>query len=217
MASKMPPRKGTVKKTLTPNISKKHRGPIGRAKVLTPEQMERAAAKAMEVSDFGPRDRLFVLLSRFCGLRSKEIASIHLEDLTDVEGKLNGKLYVAERGAKYGKPRTLTLRPELASALEDYITVSGIDGGPLFWTQRGVPCTPNVVQKQLKRIYLTCGYKGARSHSGRRSAITLMARNANTVQASLEDVRIWAGHANIATTSIYVDPSPRAEELTKLL
>ncbi len=217
MATKMPPRKGVIKKDLTITKKASHRGPLGRAKVLTPEQMERAAVKALEISDYGPRDRLFIMLSRFCGLRSKEIASIHVTDLVDAEGNFNGKLYVAERGAKYGKPRTLTLRPELSEALEDYIKVAGIKDGPIFWTQRGEPCTPNVVRKQIKTVYLACGYKGARSHSGRRSAITMMARNANSVQASLEDVRIWAGHAHIGTTGIYVDPSPRAEELTKLL
>lgn len=216
MANKMPPRRAEVKK-ITTTAKASRRGPIGRAKVLTPEQMERAAVKAMEVSDYGPRDRLFIMLSRFCGLRSKEIANIHVADLTDAEGHFNGKLYVSERGAKYGKPRTLPLRPELSEALIDYVKASGITSGPIFWTQRGEPCTPNVVQKQIKMVYLACGYQGARSHSGRRSAITLMARNANTVEASLEDVRIWAGHAHIGTTGIYVDPSPRAEELTKLL
>lgn len=216
MANKMPPRRAEVKK-ITTTQKMGRRGPLGRAKVLTPEQMERASVKALEVSDYGPRDRLFIMLSRFCGLRSKEIANIHFADLTDAEGQFNGKLYVSERGAKYGKPRTLPLRPELSEALIEYVKAAGITSGPIFWTQRGEPCTPNVVQKQIKMVYLACGYQGARSHSGRRSAITLMARNANTVEASLEDVRIWAGHAHIGTTGIYVDPSPRAEELTKLL
>jgi integrase/recombinase XerD len=137
--------------------------------------------------------------------------------LTDAEGQFNGKIYVAERGAKYGKPRTLPLREEVTQAVKEYVTKAGIVSGPIFYTQRGEPCTSNVVQKQIKAVYAACGYKGARSHSGRRSAITLMARNANSVDASLEDIRIWAGHAHIGTTGLYVDPSPRAEELTKLL
>lgn len=57
------------------------------------------------------------MLSRYGGLRAKEIASIHVEDFTDAEGTFLEVLHVVKRGAKYGKARTIPLRPELADAL----------------------------------------------------------------------------------------------------
>lgn len=216
MATKIPPRRGLKRTKIKPRNGT-HSGPAGKAKVLTPEQFDRAQEKALEVSEFGTRDRLLIMLTRYCGLRAKEAASIWVEDLTDAEGNYNGVLHITKRGAKYGKERTLPLRKELQEGLEAYIKEAGIESGPIFWSYRGEPLTSNAVQKQIKAIYVACGFKGARSHSGRRSAITLMSQRANTVDASLEDVRIWAGHANISTTATYVDQSPRANELVKLL
>jgi len=217
MADKIPPRKSIEKTRLNTKRGTKHRGPIGKAKILTVDQFTEAAEKAETRSIFASRDKLFIMLSRFCGLRSQEIARLHFEDFTDVKGKITSQLSVSKRSAKYGKERTIPLRPELKEALETYVKRAGITEGPIFWSQRGEPATPNLVQKQLGAIYQACGFKGARSHSGRRYAITTMAQNANTVGASLEDVRIFAGHADLSTTAEYIDKSPYAADLVGLL
>lgn len=216
MADKIPPRKGTKKITLKTR-GPTHRGPIGKAKMLTPEQFNEAAEKAGDRSMYASRDRLFIMLSRFCGMRAQEIARIHFEDFTDVKGQITTDLHVSKRGAKYGKERTVPMRPELKEALVDYVERAGITEGPIFWSQRGEPATSNLVQKQLKALYVACGFRGARSHSGRRYAITTMAQNANLVGASLEDVKTFAGHSDLSTTATYIDKSPYADKLVGFL
>ena len=215
--SKMPPRKGITKVKLKVSAQPTHRGPLGRAKVLSPEQFDRAAEMAASTSLYGDRDQLFILLSRFCGMRAHEIANLWLEDITDVEGKIMDRINVSKRAAKYGKERTIRMRPEVKNALTNYVEKAEITEGPIFWSYRGTPVTSNIVQKQIKAVYVECGFKGARSHSGRRYAITTMAQKANTVGASLEDVKLFAGHADLSTTSAYIDESPHAESMVGLL
>ncbi|MDQ0324028.1 integrase/recombinase XerD [Pararhizobium capsulatum DSM 1112] len=218
MATKFPPRSEWAKyNKKTPKRRATHRGPLGKAKVLTPEQFDMAAERAPIDNVFGTRDRLFVLLSRFCGLRAREIATLHVHDVTDATGELLDHISVSKRGAKYGKERTVRMRPELIEALRDYLEQTAITDGPIFWSQRGIPASSNLVQKQLKRLYTICGFKGARSHSGRRYAITTMAQHANTVGASLEDVRIFAGHSRITTTGSYIEESPFAAKMINFL
>lgn len=216
MAAKFPPRTGIVKSAIKVRGAT-HRGPLGKAKVLNPEQFEEAAQKAEVRSAYPSRDKLFIMLSRFCGMRAQEIARLHFEDFTDVKGKIGDVLNVSKRGAKYGKERTIPMRPELKDALVEYVEGSGITEGPLFWSQRGIPASSNLVQKQLGALYQACGFKGARSHSGRRYAITTMAQNANTIGASLEDVRLFAGHSDLTTTAEYIDKSIYADKLIGFL
>lgn len=192
--------------------------PTGKARVLTREQFEKAADMALERCFYPTRDRLFVLLSRYCAMRAKEIATLWFEDVTDAEGKFTDRIHISKRGAKYGKERTVRINQEIMDALEDYIRQAGITQGPIFWSHRGVPLTSNAVQKQLKAIYLACGFNGARSHSGRRSAITALARRIGTIGGSLEDVRLFAGHAHLQTTQDYIEPNPEtAERIIDLL
>lgn len=214
-AHKFPPM-GVQKQQPVKNRTR-HSGPLGKAKVLTAEQFDLAQKVALERGKFGPRDQLFIMLSRFGGLRSAEIATIYFEDLTDAEGRFTGSLRLSKRGAKYGKERTVRLRGEVVERIKAYVHAARITSGPIFWTQRGDPMTPNAVQKQIKKAYLACGFKGARSHSGRRYAITTMAQNVNTIGASLEDVRIFAGHADITTTAGYIEESPHAHKLIEFL
>lgn len=201
-------------KVATVNTSKHHVGPIGKAKVLKPEEFDMAIKWAKEHAPYGARDALLIMFSRFGAMRAKEIANVHVEDFTDARGNITSDLYITKRGAKYGKERTIDMRPELVAELKAYLELTGIKSGPIFWTQRGDPMTSNAVQKQIKVAYEGCGFdKNARSHSGRRSTITSMAQNANTVGASLDDVRLFAGHAKLETTATYIERSPHARKL----
>jgi integrase/recombinase XerD len=209
---KMPPRR-TVKKIKLQRRDATHKGPLGKAKVLTKEQFEEAEKKAKEGSLYGMRDSLFVTLSRRGALRANEIANIWLEDITDVKGNIVPEIHVSKRGAKYGKERTIDITEDLREALEHYVKEAGIDSGPIFWSYRGEPATSNLVQKQIKVTYDRCGFKGARSHSGRRYAITTLAQSANLDGASLRDVQVFAGHADLSTTATYIERSPHAKKM----
>lgn len=212
---KMPvPKKLIVKNIETPTRRKPtHSGPLGKAKLLTKEQFERAADEAMKTSMFPLRDRMFVYLSRFGGLRAQEIARIHVEDFTDAEGRVIPELHISKRGAKYGKARTIDIPEVLVTALKEYKEAAGIDNGPLFYTARGDKATSNVVQLALRSIYDRCGFKGARSHSGRRYAITTLAQHINLDGGSLEDVRIFAGHSDLKTTAGYIEKSAHGKKM----
>ena len=215
---KMPPRPTqVVKKTKTTKRGATHSGPLGKAKVLTPEQFDRAAQAALSDQMYGLRDRLFILLSRYCAMRSKEIAELYVEDFTDAEGKPVPELTVTKRGGKYGKERVIDLNPKVQEALVEYKVKSGIDSGPLFWSYRGEQVSPNVVQKQIKAAYEKCGFKGARSHSGRRYALTTLARTVNLDGGSLEDVKIFAGHSSLQTTATYIEKSPHGAKMVARL
>jgi integrase/recombinase XerD len=214
MKPKMPPRL-----PIEPKSAKKasHSGPHGKAKILSPEQLQGAIDMAVGHSTFTLRDKLYLLLSHYCGLRAQEIAYLWVEDITDVTGVIGDAMYISKRSAKYGKERTVPLVPAVRDALIEYVKLAEIDKGPIFWTYKGSPVTPNAVQKQIAAIYSACDYKGASSHSGRRQFITKLAQKANTVGASIKDVQILAGHADLKTTEGYIDPSPHAAALVNLL
>jgi integrase/recombinase XerD len=74
----------------------------------------------------------------------------------------------------------------------------------LFKTQRGNHFQPDVLQKWFRKLYDKAGLIGARSHSGRRTFITRLIEQGADIKA----VSRLAGHANIATTSEYVEDNP---------
>lgn len=156
-------------------------------------------------------------LSMYAALRSKEIANLHISDITDVEGKLTNTLNVTKRAAKYGKERFIPMNSKLKDTMAAYVKESGIEDGPLFYDKFGKQITPNAVQKQIKSLYQACGFKGARSHSGRRTFITNLARQTGTLNCSLVDVQMLAGHSSLQTTQAYIDVSPNAGKLVNLL
>lgn len=218
MSIKVPPRRASGPVAVMEMRRPSHSGGLGKAKILTNQQVQLVLLSVMETSQFAHRDRLYVLLSHYCGMRAKEIANLWVEDIMDASGVLTDRIEVTKRAAKYGRERTLPMRPEVREALAEYIKAAGLTAGPIFWDYTGKPVTANAVQKQIKAVYVAAGFtNGARSHSGRRKFITTMAQKANTVGASLKDVMVLAGHANLSTTEGYIDTSPHADKLVGLL
>jgi len=76
--------------------------------------------------------------------------------------------------------------------------------GYLFKTQRGNRFQPDVLQKWFRKLYDKTGLVGASSHSGRRTFITRLIEHGADIKA----VSRLAGHADIATTSEYVEDNP---------
>ena len=54
-------------------------------------------------------------------------------------------------------------------------------------------------------LFKELGFEGCSSHSGRRSFITVAARNVHRSGCSLRDVQLLAGHRSIETTERYID------------
>ncbi|MBS3648745.1 site-specific integrase [Pseudaminobacter sp. 19-2017] len=216
IAVRIPPRKKTRLTPVVTKVQPSHSGAHGKAKILTPDQLQTALGKCDE-STFPTRDRLMLLLSHYAALRAQEIAYLEYEDICDVEGRIVGTLHVSKKAGKYGKERDIPMHPVLLKALKAYCAEAEITDGPIFFSRFGEQMTPNAVQKQIKAIYKACNFKGASSHSGRRGFITRLARSAGQEECSLVDVQKLAGHASLTTTALYIDASPQAKRLVMAL
>ena len=70
---------------------------------------------------------------------------------------------------------------------------------------RGAHLKANSVVNWFVALFKELGFEGCSSHSGRRSFITLAARNVHRSGCSLRDVQLLAGHRSIETTERYID------------
>lgn len=69
----------------------------------------------------------------------------------------------------------------------------------------------NSIVNWFTSLYRGLGLEGCSSHSGRRTFITMAARNAHKAGASLRDVQLLAGHRSIETTQRYIDGDTDAQ------
>jgi integrase len=76
---------------------------------------------------------------------------------------------------------------------------------------RGGHLQANSVVNWFVAHYQELGYEGCSSHSGRRSFITIAARNIHCSGCSLRDMQLLAEHRSIETTERYIDGDTRAQ------
>jgi len=76
---------------------------------------------------------------------------------------------------------------------------------PVIRSYRGSRLKANSIVNWFVALFLELGYEGCSSHSGRRSFITMAARNVHRSGCSLHDVQLLAGHLSIETTERYID------------
>jgi integrase/recombinase XerD len=172
-----------------------------------------------EETNYPERNRAVVLLSFKAGMRAKEIACLRWGMLTDTEGTLTDAISLSNGATKGRSGRVIPLHPELKSALtalHAHQTDKGRVAPDAFvlTLKKGSsdPVTrSNSVQFLFKDWYAKLGFKGASSHSGRRTFITKAARKVSEVGGSLRDVQALAGHASIQITQRYVDTDPEAQ------
>ena len=175
--------------------------------VMTGPVLAGSASRALRyVTD--ERQRAMFLLSVRAGLRAKEIASLKWSMLTDVDGRLAPEIALTN-GASKGKHggRVIPICAQLRAALEALPARTG----PVITGRNGKPMTANAVTVWFHRLYADLGFKGASSHSGRRTAITRWARKIVEAGGSLKDVQQLAGHASLGTTQRYIDGSADAK------
>jgi len=192
-------------------------------KNTTPLLSQQEACKLLHAPDastlVGLRDHamLFVFFKTAC--RCSAIASAcvgHLER-TDTDHYL----MVREKGGKHQRKSLL----EAAPALLRYLDAAGIRGdleGPLFrpiakdrktLLRKHLPRTTilNIVKKYARKAGIEIerlGRRGVGVHSLRKTAIT----NALENGAPIQKVQQLAGHADIRTTQLYFQSSPRDAE-----
>jgi integrase len=177
--------------------------PGKQAKVVTPPMLKRML-RHVSRSSFPERDRAIILLSIKAGLRACEIAGLDWAMVLDPQGKISGTIHVRDIIAKKRGGRRIPMHPDLRRALEE-LALSGEPVGPVIRSYRGGHLKANSVVNWFSVLFKTLGFEGCSSHSGRRSFITLAARNIHRSGCSLRDVQLLAGHRSLETTESYID------------
>jgi len=197
------------------------KGLAHQAKVLSEGQIKAALAAATSRDGYGARperDAAMILLSVRGGLRAKEIASATWSMVTGSDGELTDTLAlpnVASKGRRGG--RMVPLAQDLRRALAALYGDGKPAGEHVVLDLRGQPMRPNTLAVWFRRLYAGLGFEGCSSHSGRRTAITRWARGITTAGGSLRDVQDLAGHADLSTTSRYIDQNPDAQRRVVML
>jgi hypothetical protein len=150
-------------------------------------------------SSYPERDRVMILLSVKAGLRACEIAGLDWSIVLDAQGKVSGTINVWDIIAKKRGGRRLPMHPDLRRALERLAwTVEPV--GPIIRSYRGGHLISKSVVNWFVTLFKELGFEGCSSHSGRRSFITVAARNTQRSGCSLGDVQLLAGHRSIETS-----------------
>ena len=176
----------------------------GKAKTLSDAQ-QRAALAVLS----SPRDRAMLLLSTKAALRAVEIAGLRWHHIHENEIELTSDI------TKGAKARTVPLNADLKAALLAYKQAAQpqSDSEALFPNRhlKGRPVSANAVAAWFRYVYcVKLGWQGHSSHSGRRTAITAMARKVSAAGGSLRDVQDIAGHSRLDTTQRYIEVSSDA-------
>lgn len=174
------------------------------AKMLSNAVIARAL-RHVDKSGKPNRDRAILLLSVRAGLRACEIAGLSWSMVTDERGRVSRLIELEDRIAKKGSGRRIPMHPELRGALLALKPASFGRHEPVIPSARGGPMAANSVVNWFVALYAAIGAHGCSSHSGRRTFITLAARQAHRAGASLRDVQLLAGHKSIEVTQAYID------------
>jgi integrase len=105
----------------------------------------------------------------------------------------SGKVTIARQDWAHFMPRTAM--PARAAKISRYRT----------------PASPKALAIWFLTLYRELGFKGASSHSGRRTFITKAAKRCIEGGGSLRDVQQLAGHSSLATTQRYIEGSSDAK------
>ena len=183
----------------------------GKAKVLNKTEFNRVV-KFQISTRHGLRNVLLLHLSFFLGLRSKEMASLIIGDLMDVNGDLKEEVTLKRHQTKRGKQRRFYItNDKLKKVILQYLnTRKGVDGNwdlnaPLIKNQMpSGKFSSASLQQCFKKMYDSVGID-ASSHSGRRSFCTNLSENG----ISITNLQTLMGHQSISTTALYINENPK--------
>lgn len=160
----------------------------------------------------GIRDRAMLHLAVSAGLRVSELTGLRLDDVAPQSRT------ILVRG-KGRRERALPLWKTSASALRAWLAVRGTVVVPeLFLNARGDPFSRWGFAYVLRRHAETASRKCSSMSNKKLSPHVLRHTCAMVVLQATQDIRkvsLWLGHANLATTEVYVraDPSEKLEAI----
>jgi integrase len=182
------------------------------AKILTDKQIALALA-ALATRRYPIRDRVIILLSVRAGLRAKEISNIRWSMVTDAEGAVTDTIHLVN-GASKGKRggREIPIAKDLRQALVELQALKpATPEDRIIFSERDIGMSPKALAIWFLTLYRELSFKGASSHSGRRTFITKAAKRCIEGGGSLRDVQQLAGHSSLATTQRYIEGSSDAK------
>ena len=178
--------------------------PGKQAKVVTPPMLKRML-RHVSHSSFPERDRAMILLSVKAGLRACEIAGLDWSMVLDAQGRVSGTINVRDVIAKKRGGRRIPMHPDLRRALERLSAhrraCRARSSAPIV----AAHLKANSVVNWFVALFKELGFEGCSSHSGRRSFITVAARNIH--RSGLQPARRAAARRAI-------DPSKRPNAIS---
>ena len=174
------------------------------AKTLT-EAQEKAVLGFLADGRQAQRNRVMFLLSVDAGLRSKEIASVTWEMVTDATGALTDEIRLEDTASK-----VVFISKRLGAELAAFAHTQTEMTGTIIKSERRGSMSAQSVTNWFFSLYKRLGYEGCSSHSGRRTAITRWSRKISSVGGSLRDVQSLARHSSLQMTQRYIELSEDA-------
>ncbi len=178
------------------------------AKILT-EAQEKSVLGFLADGGQAQRNIVMFLLSVDAGLRTKEIASVTWEMLTDSSGALTDEIRLQDKASKGKSGGVVFISKRLGEALAAFAETQKTSGS-IIKSERGGSMSAQSVTNWFFNLYKKLGYEGCSSHSGRRTAITRWSRKISSVGGSLRDVQSLARHSSLQMTQRYIEVSEDA-------
>ncbi|MST82183.1 site-specific tyrosine recombinase/integron integrase [Bilifractor porci] len=167
--------------------------------ILTVEEVQKLLEQPNIQTDKGIRDETMLLLLYSTGIRVSELVNLKVEDLNLEVGYLTCR--------ENGKERTIPLSAETEEKIRTYIEsartrlLKGRDSEYLFSNCSGSPMSRQGFWKILKSYSAAAGItKDITPHTLRHSFAAHMLKNG----ADIRNVQKMMGHADIATTQMYM-------------
>jgi integrase len=131
---------------------------------------------------------------------------------TNADGQISRAIHLHDNASKGRSGKTIPMRTEVRSGLQELAGQAKVKPDDfVIRTERSKRTSAQVIVNLFARWYEILGFSGCSSHSGRRTSITNAARKISTVDGSLRDVQILAGHSNLRTTQRYIEPNASAQ------
>ena len=166
--------------------------------------------RLLRVCSHDPRDAAIVEVLLQTGMRLSELAG---STVTDVEipkritrnPDNTGTVRVLRKG---GKTQLIPLNYKACQALAAWLKVRPeVDHDALFVTKFKAPMSPRAIQYRVRKYLDEAGIKGASVHTLRHT----MATHHVARGTDLKTLQETLGHADLATTSIYVSLAKKAQ------
>ena len=132
--------------------------------------------------------------------------------VTDAEGQITDSVSLTDTAAKGRSGGVVPLAADLRRSLTvlRQINPERMGSARVIRTERSTATSAQVIINLFRQWYSALGFDGCSSHSGRRTFITMTARNIGRFGGSLRDIQALARHRSLAMTQRYIEIDSQA-------